>query len=114
MKYIRMEKSTRQIWVKVVLFIHSFAPDCDNPDVPINGKVTLQSGFTTNGSLATQSCNLGYDLSSGSTTIACLETGKWSDIPVICSKKSKYHSSLDKRMIGQVCRYSIVDYRSLV
>ena len=62
--------------------------DCGNPEVPANGKVTLQSGYSTAGSLATQYCNLGSDLE-GSTTIVCLDTGEWSDGPVTCTMKSE-------------------------
>ena len=79
--------------------------DCGVPPQPANGKVTLQDGTSTLGSLASQVCHLGHDLS-GTTTIECLETG-WSSGPVNCSLKGIRIFKIYSRRIKTMTQYDV-------
>ena len=69
------------------LFSHHFplAVDCGNLPSPQNGEVHLQQ--TTLGSVATYTCNLGYDLV-GVGSATCLPSGVWSDGTPECIGKA--------------------------
>ena len=58
--------------------------DCGALDNPANGEVFLTN--TTFNSVATYSCNTGYNLT-GDNMRTCLETGFWSGSDPTCSSK---------------------------
>ena len=61
--------------------------DCGPPIVPDNGSVELtDDGVTTYDASATQSCQIGYNLS-GVVNITCGADGNWSDPAVTCTIK---------------------------
>ena len=55
---------------------------CGNLSDPENGIVEIDESF----SLATYSCNSGYQLV-GNTTRVCLSSGEWSDSEPVCQCK---------------------------
>jgi len=63
----------------IAIYTFCFAVvNCNTPPQPANGRVTYSA--TTYNSVATYSCNGGYEFSGGSTTIqrTCLASGAWS------------------------------------
>ena len=61
-----------------------------------NGKVSYRHS-TAYSSVATYSCNAGYDLI-GTNTRTCLESGDWSGSPPTCSGKNEcaHHTVLER------------------
>ena len=58
--------------------------DCGSPSSPGNGTIELaDTGTTTYGATATQSCNIGFDLT-GVANITCGADGNWSSPAVNC------------------------------
>ena len=58
--------------------------DCGSPTSPGNGTIELaDTGTTTYGATATQSCNIGFDLT-GVANITCGADGNWSSPAVNC------------------------------
>ena len=73
----------------VFFFIPS---DCGSPTSPDNGTVILtEAGITTYGASATQSCNIGFNLT-GVIDIKCGAGGNWSDPAVSCTIKGYLHT----------------------
>ena len=60
--------------------------DCGDLSNPVNGRVVLQ--LTTEGSVATYSCNKGYKLS-GSSTRTCGSDGAWTGDAPTCNSKCR-------------------------
>ena len=65
---------------------NSTAKDCGDSGLPDNGQVTLSSG-TTLGSVATFSCNIGYDII-GETMRECGTDGVWTNSVPTCMSES--------------------------
>lgn len=65
--------------------------DCFFPGRPENGQTSYTT--TTFASLATYSCNVGYELS-GSTSAQCLSNWEWSDVPPRCIRELATCNSL--------------------
>ena len=58
--------------------------DCGSPTSPGNGTIELtDAGTTTYGATATQSCNIGFDLT-GVENITCGDDGNWSSPAITC------------------------------
>ena len=74
-------------------FIFIFLPqDCGSPTSPVNGTIELTDvGTTTYGATATQSCNIGFDLT-GVTNITCRADGSWGDAAVTCTIKGNLYT----------------------
>ena len=66
----------------VAVFLLSFTAECKDLADPANGDVTLSDG-THQGSLATYSCDAGYDLSDATVRV-CLTSGEWSGWEPTC------------------------------
>ena len=65
--------------------------DCGSPTSPGNGTIELtDAGTTTYGATATQSCNIGFDLT-GVANITCRADGNWSNPAVTCIIKGNLH-----------------------
>ena len=62
--------------------------DCGNLTDPANGRVDYTAG-TTNGQIATYSCNTGYNLV-GDSTRTCQATGNWSGSAPTCAGIQAY------------------------
>ena len=74
------------VFLNTSLFvIHS--PDCGPLTTPGNGSVQLTvAGTTSYRATATQSCNIGFDLT-GVANITCGADGNWSDPAITCTIK---------------------------
>ena len=74
-----------QIYIVRFITIHSDCPavvNCNTPPQPANRRVAYSA--TTYNSVATYSCNGGYEISGGSTTRRCLASGAWSGSVPTC------------------------------
>lgn len=68
--------------------IYTYIADlCQPLTDPSNGMVQ-QPSFIVEGSVATYSCNTGYEVI-GAATLTCQSTGAWSGSPPICQCKLK-------------------------
>ena len=67
-----------------ICFFFLISQDCGSPTSPGNGTIELiDAGKTTYGTTATQSCNIGFDLT-GVANITCGADGHWSSPVVTC------------------------------
>ena len=72
--------------ISVIIFIWTYiAIDCENPEYPINGHVTILDG-TRLGAKVWYACDVGYDLV-GSEFRTCGEDEQW--VPLLPKCKSK-------------------------
>ena len=66
------------------VFVFLISQDCGLPTSPDNGTIELiDAGTTTYGTTATQSCDIGFDLT-GVANITCGADGNWSNQAVTC------------------------------
>ena len=76
----------------LIVFVHRFPVECENPTAPAHGHVTTPHG-TDFESLAVYSCEDGYDLSYPAYR-TCLRSGKWSGHEPHCDPRRKLMYSL--------------------
>ena len=73
--------------------------DCGSPNSPVNGSVLLaDAGMTTYGAVATQFCDIGYNLQ-GEVNITCTADGNWSDPVAICQIKGILQNMCNKTLL---------------
>ena len=74
-----------QLTIFLFLIILSIVVDCGSLGNPLNGQVDMSSGNTFM-SIATYTCNAGYDLI-GPKSRTCGSDGVWSPAPPTCERK---------------------------
>ena len=80
--------------------------NCNTPPQPANGRVTYSA--TTYNSVATYSCNGGYEFSGGSVTIqrSCLANGAWSGSTPSCMNGGECTSYLWPALLFCILKYN--------
>ena len=94
----------------VAVFLLSFTAECKDLADPANGDVTLSDG-THQGSLATYSCDAGYDLSDATVRV-CLTSGEWSGWEPTCIPYGRHIPHMSRDMwFPTVCHFDMCRLR---